>query len=415
MDKATEYFEHLANQSIVTIEQANADYDVFGRPDFEDHNKLYRKYLGQNLKRARGVVGVIGVGKIGTEISKSLMLEGFSVVGIDCRREDIRMRSIIQGSKTNYVHLLANFTNEEELRLALEFGLKTLNRKKYLGTIDTYCYNADEAKTIVRAIRKISRYHIHISSVLTKQNPVGASEYIISEKSPFIEPDSLENGEYAMFKRQADIEMKKSCSENNIESLIVYFNHILGGNAIHEDNIIKVFDGYNLGITPPDFRTLGEKRVKNLHGLRLPNNGKNIYHITETSTTSHAIVISLKKQIIGDLIIGHPIGISAKEYYKYAIDAHLGYGIQCFTVAELSENIPLLNLILNREFLEDEEIGNFEGPESMKRSWLLDTTKMQKLLNIQQNLYLLRLCFAFALSSKIPSNHNKQIILNMNK
>jgi nucleoside-diphosphate-sugar epimerase len=236
-----------------------------------------------------------------------------------------------------------------------------------------------------------------MSTVHTFKNP-NYPGYTISEDSPKIDPESLENGMYARNKRQSEIKLIDEAQNYSLSTLMIYCNHIIGANM----NGNQLLNGYPLGICGPDFRTLTKEKLESPTTLSIFNEGNNRYNVVDLSTLASVISIAISRKLKGDLIIGNPQVLSAKEYYAHSAAA--------------------FDLIADHSQLHNyyERINNYQGnvediqPESMNRSWVLNLQKMCRLLKLSDNQWKERIILSMKQSAKVPIDERSQLILRMN-
>jgi nucleoside-diphosphate-sugar epimerase len=236
-----------------------------------------------------------------------------------------------------------------------------------------------------------------MSTVHTFQNP-NNREYVISEDSPKIDFESLENGMYARNKRQAEVRLIDEAKRYNLSTLMIYCNHIIGANI----NANQLLNGYPLGICGPDFRTLTKEKLESPTNLSIFNEGNNRYNVVDLSTLASVISIAISRKLKGDLIIGNPQVLTAKEYYAHSAAAF-------DLIADHSQLHNYYDIINNYH-------GNVEDiqPESMNRSWVLSLQKMRRLLKLSDNQWKERIILSMNQSAKVPIDEHSQLISRMN-
>jgi hypothetical protein len=127
-----------------------------------------------------------------------------------------------------------------------------------------------------------------------------------------------------------------------------------------------------------------------------------VYNVVDLSTLASVISIAISRKLKGDLIIGNPQVLTAKEYYAHSAAA--------------------FDLIVDHYQLHNyyDRINNYDGnvediqPESMNRSWVLSLQKMRRLLKLSDNQWKERIILSMKQSAKIPINEHSQLISRMN-
>jgi hypothetical protein len=163
-----------------------------------------------------------------------------------------------------------------------------------------------------------------------------------------------------------------------------------------------LIDGYELGLGFPYFRTLRREVFKGSEEILLPYCGYNSMNIIDLETLAKIIAESAIQNLEGDMLIGNPVAINTREYYKHAALA-FGFGqgvIDGF----------------------DRRFGEYKGsldaviPSFMSQSWQLDLHRMRELTDailIDDVEWVASLRQAFLESTQVPIGESQPIIDRM--
>jgi nucleoside-diphosphate-sugar epimerase len=352
---------------MINTREYYAIFDSFENRDYESKGFTERiKQIRDNLKESKGIIAVYGIGKVGSSVAHNLLKLGYTVIGVDKELNHDRDRFIKSPFPTNYIPMVADYNKHG--KLALLKAMQILEVDQIDKAFHTFIQNKRDANEFIRVVRDLTTNIGMMSTVHTFQN-LDSREYIISENSPKITPDSLEHGRYGLNKREAEIELLGEAQKYNIKTLMIYCNHIIGANIYKE----RIISGYPLGLTT-DFRVLSKSKLEEKKRFILPNIGYNEYNIIDLDSLGSIIALAIHTKMKGDLIIANPLAITARKYLIESAIAH--------------------NVIYDDSTLQqfENKIANYTGPieklnpRSMQKPWRLDSSKMQALLESTNNL-----------------------------
>jgi hypothetical protein len=298
---------------------------------------------------------IIGVGKLGSAIAQILLDRGFKVIGLDILDESKINPSI--ASRKYYDHYKVDFTNYSQLE-------KIFSKHCLYYTFHTFIQNPLDVEVFHDSLSGDCFRFGMMSTIHTYKNPKTAIDYEINHRKNKINPVSLENGKYASLKRQSEILFKQKFGRHN-KIFLPKCNHIIGANPLDSRSATctEVFNGYPLGISPPDFRTLTKQDLEKSE-IFLPNNGDYEYNIVDLLTLSEVIAgVMMSGNYQMELNIGNPIRLTAKDYY-ILVAKEFGLIKSESDINEFKQKFRNI----------DEQI--VLEPESMTRNWRLDLRKM---------------------------------------